>query len=112
MKNITTNMRAGQDILLKSQELEVNGSFIRAENDLEMDAKKIKLEASADRYSAKSRSIGANLGITLWGAEGVSAGAKCKKEKVKTENLTTDITEVWEKITEEKIKNGYQNKAE
>ena len=68
-------MRAGQDILLKSQELEINGSFIRAENDLEMDAKKIKLEASADRYNAKSRSIGANLGITFWGAEGVSAGA-------------------------------------
>ncbi|MBF4807079.1 MAG: hemagglutinin repeat-containing protein, partial [Pseudoleptotrichia goodfellowii] len=75
LKNVTTNMRAGQDILLKSQELEINGSFIRAENDLEMDAKKIKLEASADRYSAKSRSIGANLGITFWGAEGVSVGA-------------------------------------
>ena len=75
MKNVTTNMRAGQDILLKSHELEINGSFIRAENDLEMDAKKIKLEASADRYSAKSRSIGANLGITFWGAEGVSVGA-------------------------------------
>ena len=74
LQNITTNMRAGKDIVLKSKEFETYGSFIRAENDLGIDAEKITVQASEDSYSAKGKSMGANFGITFMGAEAVSAG--------------------------------------
>jgi len=74
LQNITTNMRAGKDIALKSKEFETYGSFIRAENDLGIDAEKITVQASEDSYSAKGKSMGANFGITFMGAEAVSAG--------------------------------------
>ena len=74
LQNITTNMRAGKNIALKSKEFETYGSFIRAENDLGIDAEKITVQASEDSYSAKGKSMGANFGITFMGAEAVSAG--------------------------------------
>ena len=74
LQNITTNMRAGKNIALKSKKFETYGSFIRAENDLGIDAEKITVQASEDSYSAKGKSMGANFGITFMGAEAVSAG--------------------------------------
>lgn len=74
LQNITTNIRAGKDIVFKSKEFETEGSFIRAENNLSMDASKILIQASADKYATNSKNMGANFGITLMGVEGVSAG--------------------------------------
>ena len=74
LQNITTNIRAGKDVVFKSKEFETEGSFIRAENDLTIDAKKILIQASADKYATNSKNMGANFGITLMGIEGVSAG--------------------------------------
>ncbi len=74
LQSITTNIRAGKDIAFKSKEFETEGSFIRAENDLTIDAKKILIQASADKYATNSKNMGANFGITLMGIEGVSAG--------------------------------------
>ena len=74
LQNITTNIRAGKDIAFKSKEFETEGSFIRAENDLSIDASKILIQASADKYATNSKNMGANFGITLIGSNGVSAG--------------------------------------
>ena len=74
LQNITTNIRAGKDIVFKSKEFETEGSFIRAENNLSIDASKILIQASADKYATNSKNMGANFGITLMGVEGVSAG--------------------------------------
>ena len=74
LQNITTNIRAGKDIVFKSKEFETEGSFIRAENNLSIDASKILIQASADRYATNSKNMGANFGITLIGSNGVSAG--------------------------------------
>ncbi|MFA3905152.1 two-partner secretion domain-containing protein [Fusobacterium nucleatum] len=74
LQNITTNIRAGKDIVFKSKEFETEGSFIRAENDLSIDASKILIQASADKYATNSKNMGANFGVTLMGIEGVSAG--------------------------------------
>ena len=74
LQNITTNIRAGKDIAFKSKEFETEGSFIRAENDLSIDASKILIQASADKYVTNSKNMGANFGVTLMGVEGVSAG--------------------------------------
>ena len=74
LQNITTNIRAGKDITFKSKEFETEGSFIRAENDLSIDASKILIQASADKYATNSKNMGANFGVTLMGAEGVSGG--------------------------------------
>ena len=74
LQNITTNIRAGKDIAFKSKEFETEGSFIRAENDLSIDASKILIQASADKYATNSKNMGANFGITLMGIEGVSGG--------------------------------------
>ena len=74
LQNITTNIRAGKDIAFKSKEFETEGSFIRAENDLSIDASKILIQASADKYATNSKNVGANFGVTLMGVEGVSAG--------------------------------------
>ena len=74
LQNITTNIRAGKDIAFKSKEFETEGSFIRAENDLSIDASKILIQASADKYVTNSKNMGANFGITLMGIEGVSGG--------------------------------------
>ena len=74
LQNITTNIRAGKDIAFKSKEFETEGSFIRAENNLSIDASKILIQASADKYATNSKNIGANFGVTLMGVEGVSAG--------------------------------------
>ena len=74
LQNITTNIRAGKDIVFKSKEFETEGSFIRAENNLSIDASKILIQASADRYVTNSKNMGANFGITLIGSNGVSAG--------------------------------------
>ena len=74
LQNITTNIRAGKDIVFKSKEFETEGSFIRAENNLSIDASKILIQASADRYATNSKNMGANFGVTLMGVEGVSAG--------------------------------------
>ena len=77
LQNITTNIRAGKDIVFKSKEFETEGSFIRAENNLSIDASKILIQASADKYATNSKNMGANFGITLMGIEGVSAGLNC-----------------------------------
>ncbi|WP_147368406.1 hemagglutinin repeat-containing protein, partial [Fusobacterium nucleatum] len=74
LQNITTNIRAGKDITFKSKEFETEGSFIRAENNLSIDASKILIQASADKYATNSKNMGANFGVTLMGVEGVSAG--------------------------------------
>jgi len=74
LQNITTNIRAGKDIAFKSKEFETEGSFIRAENDLSIDASKILIQASADKYVTNSKNMGANFGVTLMGIEGVSGG--------------------------------------
>ena len=74
LQNITTNIRAGKDIVFKSKEFETEGSFIRAENNLSIDASKILIQASADKYVINSKNMGANFGVTLMGVEGVSAG--------------------------------------
>ena len=74
LQNITTNIRAGKDIVFKSKEFETEGSFIRAENNLSIDASKILIQASADKYVTNSKNMGANFGITLIGSNGVSAG--------------------------------------
>ncbi|WYL10125.1 hemagglutinin repeat-containing protein [Fusobacterium animalis] len=62
------------NITTKSKEFETEGSFIRAENNLSIDASKILIQASADKYTTNSKNMGANFGITLMGIEGVSAG--------------------------------------
>ena len=74
LQNITTNIRAGKDIAFKSKEFETEGSFIRAENDLRIDASKILIQASADKYATNSKNMRANFGVTLMGIEGVSGG--------------------------------------
>ena len=74
LQNITTTIRAGKDIAFKSKEFETEGSFIRAENDLSIDASKILIQASADKYVTNSKNMGANFGVTLMGIEGVSGG--------------------------------------
>ena len=74
LQNITTTIRAGKDITFKSKEFETEGSFIRAENDLSIDASKILIQASADKYATNSKNMGANFGVTLMGIEGVSVG--------------------------------------
>ena len=74
LQNITTNIRAGKDIAFKSKEFETEGSFIRAENNLSIDASKILIQASADKYATNSKNMGANFGVTLMGVEGVSGG--------------------------------------
>ena len=74
LQNITTNIRAGKDIAFKSKEFETEGSFIRAENNLSIDASKILIQASADKYATNSKNMGANFGFTLMGIEGVSGG--------------------------------------
>ncbi|MEJ6471360.1 hemagglutinin repeat-containing protein [Fusobacterium nucleatum] len=74
LQNITTNIRAGKDIVFKSKEFETEGSFIRAENNLSIDVSKILIQASADKYATNSKNMGANFGITLIGSNGVSAG--------------------------------------
>ena len=74
LQNITTNIRAGKDIAFKSKEFETEGSFIRAENDLSIDASKILIQASTDKYAINSKNMGANFGVTLMGIEGVSGG--------------------------------------
>ncbi|PHH96342.1 hemagglutinin repeat-containing protein [Fusobacterium nucleatum] len=74
LQNITTNIRAGKDIVFKSKEFETEGSFIRAENNLSIDASKILIQASADKYATNSKNMGANFGVTLMGVEGVSGG--------------------------------------
>ena len=74
LQNITTNIRAGKDIIFKSKEFETEGGFVRAENDLKIDASKILIQASADKYATNSKNMGANFGVTLMGIEGVSAG--------------------------------------
>ena len=74
LQNITTTIRAGKDIAFKSKEFETEGSFIRAENDLSIDASKILIQASADKYATNSKNMGANFGVTLMGVEGVSGG--------------------------------------
>ena len=74
LQNITTNIRAGKDVVFKSKEFETEGSFIRAENNLSIDASKILIQASADKYATNSKNMGANFGVTLMGVEGVSAG--------------------------------------
>jgi len=74
LQNITTNIRAGKDIVFKSKEFETEGGFVRAENNLSIDASKILIQASADRYATNSKNMGANFGVTLMGVEGVSAG--------------------------------------
>ena len=74
LQNITTNIRAGKDIAFKSKEFETEGSFIRAENDLSIDASKILIQASVDKYVTNSKNMGANFGVTLMGIEGVSGG--------------------------------------
>ena len=74
LQNITTTIRAGKDIAFKSKEFETEGSFIRAENDLSIDASKILIQASADKYATNSKNMGANFGVTLMGIEGVSGG--------------------------------------
>ena len=74
LQNITTNIRAGKDIAFKSKEFETEGSFIRAENDLSIDASKILIQASTDKYATNSKNMGANFGVTLMGIEGVSGG--------------------------------------
>ena len=74
LQNITTNIRAGKDITFKSKEFETEGSFIRAENDLSIDASKILIQASTDKYAINSKNMGANFGVTLMGIEGVSGG--------------------------------------
>ncbi|WP_338995938.1 hemagglutinin repeat-containing protein [Fusobacterium animalis] len=74
LQNITTNIRAGKDIVFKSKEFETEGSFIRAENNLSIDVSKILIQASADKYATNSKNMGANFGVTLMGVEGVSGG--------------------------------------
>ena len=74
LQNITTTIRAGKDIAFKSKEFETEGSFIKAENDLSIDASKILIQASADKYVTNSKNMGANFGVTLMGIEGVSGG--------------------------------------
>ncbi|RRD37590.1 hypothetical protein EII29_11135, partial [Leptotrichia sp. OH3620_COT-345] len=74
LQHITTNIRAGQDILLKSKELETEGGFVRAEKDLTIEAEKVKLAASEDTYKMKGKNIGANFGVVIYGAGGYSAG--------------------------------------
>ena len=74
LQNITTTIRAGKDITFKSKEFETEGSFIRAENDLSIDASKILIQASTDKYATNSKNMGANFGVTLMGIEGVSGG--------------------------------------
>ncbi|WP_418125992.1 hemagglutinin repeat-containing protein [Fusobacterium nucleatum] len=58
----------------KSKEFETEGGFVRAENNLSIDASKILIQASADKYATNSKNMGANFGVTLMGVEGVSAG--------------------------------------
>ena len=74
LQNITTNIRAGKDIAFKSKEFETKGSFIRAENDLSIDASKILIQASADKYATNSKNMGVNFGVTLTGTNSVSGG--------------------------------------
>ena len=83
LQNITTNIRAGKDIVFKSKEFETEGSFIRAENNLSIDASKILIQASADKYVTNSKNMGANFGITLIGSNGVSAGLNYGQMKSK-----------------------------
>ena len=83
LQNITTNIRAGKDIVFKSKEFETEGSFIRAENNLSIDASKILIQASADKYATNSKNMGANFGITLIGSNGVSAGLNYGQMKSK-----------------------------
>ena len=74
LQNITTTIRAGKDITFKSKEFETEGSFIRAENNLKIDASKILIQASADKYVTNSKNMGANFGVTLTGTNSVSGG--------------------------------------
>ena len=74
LQNITTTIRAGKDITFKSKEFETEGSFIRAENNLKIDASKILIQASADKYATNSKNMGANFGVTLTGTNSVSGG--------------------------------------
>ena len=83
LQNITTNIRAGKDIVFKSKEFETEGSFIRAENNLSIDASKILIQASADKYATNSKNMGANFGVTLMGIEGVSGGLNYGQMKSK-----------------------------
>ncbi|WP_418125687.1 hemagglutinin repeat-containing protein [Fusobacterium nucleatum] len=83
LQNITTNIRAGKDIVFKSKEFETEGGFVRAENNLSIDASKILIQASADKYATNSKNMGANFGVTLMGIEGVSAGLNYGQMKSK-----------------------------
>jgi len=74
LQNITTTIRAGKDIAFKSKEFETEGSFIRAENNLKIDASKILIQASADKYATNSKNMGVNFGVVLTGTNSVSAG--------------------------------------
>ena len=74
LQNITTTIRAGKDITFKSKEFETEGSFIRAENNLTIDASKILIQASADKYVTNSKNMGATFGVTLTGTNSVSGG--------------------------------------
>ena len=74
LQNITTTIRAGKDITFKSKEFETEGSFIRAENNLKIDASKILIQASADKYVTNSKNMGATFGVTLTGTNSVSGG--------------------------------------
>ncbi|MEJ6455770.1 hemagglutinin repeat-containing protein [Fusobacterium nucleatum] len=47
---------------------------MRAENNLSIDASKILIQASADKYATNSKNMGANFGVTLTGTNSVSGG--------------------------------------
>ena len=74
LQNITTTIRAGKNITFKSKEFETEGGFVRAENNLKIDASKILIQASADKYATNSKNMGANFGVTLTGTNSVSGG--------------------------------------
>ena len=74
IQNITTNVRSGKDVILKGQGIDINGGFVRGENDVFLDAKDINVTASKNTYSASNKSKGINLGISRIGSESETMG--------------------------------------
>ena len=74
IQNITTNVRSGKDVILKGQGIDINGGFVRGENDVYLDAKNINVTASENTYLVNNKSRGINLGISRIGSENETIG--------------------------------------
>ena len=57
IQSIATNLRAGNDITLKSNELELYGGVVKGDHDVSLEAKKINVNASEDSYISNMKNI-------------------------------------------------------